>query len=181
MTPTPSRSLQTERLALRPPVAADATPMQALCANWNVVRMTSRMPHPYTLDDARTWLAAREARWADRTEYTFAVTQDGAFAGVIGIDLKNGEYEIGYWLGEPWWGRGLATEAVERVIRFGFDELGLDCLKAGHFDDNPASGRVLVKCGFRYIGEDMLYSAARGGEARSLLMDLTRDHERTKS
>lgn len=174
MTATQSRTLETERLVLRPPEAGDAPTIQALCSNWNVVRMTSRMPHPYTLDDAQGWLAGRDDRWADGTEYSFALCLGGAFIGAIGIDIKQGHHEIGYWLGEPWWGRGLATEAVRRVVRFGFDELALDVLKAGHYDDNPASGRVLSRCGFRYIGEAMLFSAARGGEARSLLMETTR-------
>jgi RimJ/RimL family protein N-acetyltransferase len=179
MTRTPSTTLETDRLVLRPPAAADAAPIQALCSNWNVARMTTRMPHPYTLDDARRWIGGRGDRWADAAEYTFALVFDGTLVGVAGIDLKEGAYEIGYWIGEPWWGRGLATEAVGRLIRFGFDELGLDRLAAAHFADNPASGRVLAKCGFRYIGEGMFYSVARDGETRALRMELTRDDERT--
>jgi RimJ/RimL family protein N-acetyltransferase len=183
MTSTTSTTLETERLVLRPPAATDVEPIQALCSNWHVVRMTSRVPHPYTLEDTRAWIASRPDRWADGTEYTFAVTRDGALVGIAGIGWKDkdDEYEIGYWIGEPWWGQGLATEAVGRLCRFGFDELGLDRLAAGHFEDNPASGRVLAKCGFRYIGEGVLYSLARGGEVRSLSMELTRDHGRTGS
>jgi RimJ/RimL family protein N-acetyltransferase len=179
MTRTPTRTLETDRLVLRAPAAADAQPIQALCSNWDVVRMTSRMPHPYTLDDARSWIGSRGDRWADGTDYTFALVFDDAVVGVAGVDLKEGAYEIGYWIGAPWWGRGLATEAVGRLIRFGFDELGLDRLMAAHFADNPASGRVLAKCGFRYIGEGMLHSIARGGQTHALRMELTRDDERT--
>ena len=179
MTRTPSTTLETDRLVLRAPAAADAAPIQAMCDNWDVVRMTTRMPHPYTLDDARGWIGGRGDRWADGREYTFALVFDGALVGVAGVDLKEGAYEIGYWIGEPWWGRGLATEAVGRLVRFGFDELGLDRLMAAHFADNPASGRVLAKCGFRYTGEGMFYSVARGGNTRALRMELTRDDGRT--
>src|SRR5690606_28660374 len=148
MTATPSTTLRTDRLVLRLPALEDAVPLQALCCNWEVVRMTSRVPHPYTLDHARSWIAGRAASWAAGRAYAFALTCDGIVIGVAGIESKDGEHEIGYWIGQPWWGRGLATEAVGRLCRFGFDDLGLERLVAGHFDDNPASGRVLAKCGF---------------------------------
>jgi 8-oxo-dGTP diphosphatase len=90
MTRTPSTTLETDRLVLRAPGAADAQPIQALCGNWDVVRMTTRMPHPYTLDDARSWISGRGDRWADGTEYTFALVFDDAVVGVAGVDLKEG-------------------------------------------------------------------------------------------
>ncbi len=82
--------------------------------------------------------------------------------GCVGLHLKNGSFELGYWLGKAFWGLGYAPEAAGRLLRFAFDELGVASVWAGYFFDNPASGRVLQKLGFCPSGSVMRYSAARG-------------------
>ena len=157
-------TLTTDRLALRPLRLDDAPALERGCANWNVARMTTRIPHPYPPGAATAWLANRRP-----DHHHFAITRQAALIGVISL-----EDELGYWLAEPYWGQGFATEAARRVVDFAFDDLRLDRLVAGHFADNPASGRVLTKCGFRYTGDQTLYSAARDAEVVCRQMELPR-------
>lgn len=106
-------------------------------------------PHPYKERDADDWidLVSRV-----EPETNFAIEVDGEAAGGIGLELKTDVYrcsaEIGYWLGEPFWGRGIATEAVGAMTEWGFENLDLTRIYASVFSHNPASMRVLEKAGF---------------------------------
>jgi RimJ/RimL family protein N-acetyltransferase len=159
-------TLETERLRLRPFRAADAPAVHAHCGEWKIARMLARVPHPYTREMAESWIASHEAAWNSGDETTFCIEWKGEAAGAVSLRRQEpGVYIFGYWLGVPWWGRGFATEAARRTVRFAFEALGAEKLTAGHFLDNPASGRVLEKCGFRYTGESTEHSEARGEAA----------------
>jgi RimJ/RimL family protein N-acetyltransferase len=115
--------------------------------------LKDRFPHPYTRMDAERWLTEVCARWP-RTQ--FAIEVDGEAAGAIGLepqaDVFRGSAEIGFWLGEAYWGRGIATDAVRAFTEVALDELGLRRLFAGVFEWNPASMRVLEKAGYAREG-----------------------------
>ena len=177
--PAMREHLKTERLLLRPCQSADAAAVQTLCTNWKVARMTSRIAHPYPAGAAALWIASHgEARARDE-EHTFCIELDGEPVGVVGLrKTADRVHELGYWIGEPWWGRGYATEAAARLLRFAFRELGAARLTSGHFLDNPASGRVLEKCGFAYTGEDSEWSEARGEEVALRRFELNRETAR---
>ena len=158
-------TLKTQRLVLRALARNDAPEVQRLCNNWAVARMTSRIPHPYPDGLAEDWIAGLHDKEPDDSSAHFALEHDSALIGIVGLEWRrSGSFEIGYWIGEPWWGRGLASEAAACVVAFAFEQLGVDELVAGHFVDNPASGRVLEKCGFRYSGEETEWSKARNSE-----------------
>ena len=93
--------------------------------------------------------------------------------GCTGI-ARDGDFELGYWLGKPFWGFGYATEAAARLAEYGFVALGLDNLHAGWFYDNPASGHVLAKLGARHNGSQMRECRARGMQILCHDMLLTR-------
>ena len=159
-------TLETERLKLRPFRPEDAAGVHVHCGNWNVARMLARVAHPYTRELATGWIASHDAAWRSGEEVTFCMDCDGEPIGAISLRrVRSGIYQLGYWLGEPWWGRGFATEAARRTVQFAFEELGANKLVAGHFLDNPASGQVLEKCGFRYVGDGVEHSVARGETA----------------
>ncbi|MGF1612021.1 MAG: GNAT family N-acetyltransferase [Kiloniellales bacterium] len=177
------RTLQTERLTLRPLRLDDAPAIQRLCGNWKVARMLSPVPYPYPDGLAEEWIASDARSRFSGEAVRFALDHEGELIGVMGLERQGpqrqgperwgaGSFELGYWLGEPWWGRGLATEAARRVVAFAFEALTLEELLSGHFLDNPASGRVLRKCGFRDAGAMMLWSEARGHDvaARRLVL-----------
>jgi len=160
-----TETLETPRLRLRPAKAADAPRIASLINDPDVARMSTRIPHPYSLRDAEDFLACCEAQ----DEKVFAIDhhEDG-LVGVIGFHpSKDGAVigpEVGYWLGKPYWGRGLATEATRGALAWAEREWGKRCVISGHFTDNPASGAVLVKAGFLYTGEVKRRSSLARGE-----------------
>jgi RimJ/RimL family protein N-acetyltransferase len=124
---------------------------------WLNVRDT--FPHPYTQTDARDWIRLATS---DGLNLVFAIDVDGFAVGAIGLrpgqDVNRLSAEIGYWLGEEYWGRGIATEAVGAVTGYAFESLGMARVYAEVFEWNTASMRVLEKCGFEREG--VLRSAA---------------------
>ena len=140
--------LETDRLVLRPPRLEDAKTIAALVNDRRIAENTSRIPHPYAVADAHAFLTAVNA--SDR-DTVFLITLRGAVIGCCGIEQRDG-LEIGYWLGVPFWGHGYATEAARAVIDHAFGDLGCDTLQAGARVSNPASRRVLEKCGFQWTG-----------------------------
>ena len=168
--------LKTERLILRPLGHGDAKPLAELADNWNIARMLARLPHPYELSDAEEWIALQPERRARGTEFCYGVRLDDRLIGSCGVlGHDDGSYELGYWIGEPYWNRGYATEAAETVIAATTATFGPGRVVAGHFADNHASGRVLTKLGFRYTGEDKRWSIARNEEVRALRMALKQE------
>jgi RimJ/RimL family protein N-acetyltransferase len=141
--------LQTERLTLRGPRRSDAKAIAALANDRRIAVNTARVPHPYGIADAEQFIAAVNSKAG---EACFVIALDGAPIGVCGVDLREDDAEIGYWLGVPYWGHGYATEAVRAVIDHAFGDLEHETLQAGARVSNPASRRVLEKCGFQWTG-----------------------------
>jgi RimJ/RimL family protein N-acetyltransferase len=157
--------LETERLLLRPPHAADIEPMLPLIGDWEVAKNLGRVPHPYSRADADEFLAKTTVSRARGQDYSFAIQRkrDGVFMGVCGVHLRpGGHFEFGYWLGKPFWKHGYATEAAKRIASFAFRDLKIEQLKAGWFHDNPASGHVLEKIGCVPAGAEQRDCLARG-------------------
>lgn len=162
--------LETDRLVLRLLAAGDVAPIIKMAGDADVARMTMRMPHPYTYDDARAFIAKA------RNAPVFAITLNDRLIGCTGIHpADDGAADMGYWLGKSWWGQGFATEAVLELVRYGFRGLGLSRIKAGHFTDNPASERVLKKCGFHAIGQCQRFCTARNRDVTCNDYALDRD------
>ena len=141
--------LETERLRLRAPRRGDIEVLARLANERRVAENTARIPHPYGIDDAEQFIAAVNRQDG---EATFVIMLDGEPIGVGSVEPRESGPEIGYWLGVPYWGRGYATEAVRALIDHAFSELGHDVLVSGARVSNPASRRVLEKCGFQWTG-----------------------------
>jgi ribosomal-protein-alanine N-acetyltransferase len=116
-------------------------------------QLRDRFPHPYTLADGRAWLAHVEQA---RPETSFAIEVDAEAAGGIGLmlgtDVERASAEVGYWLGEAFWGRGIATAALRGLTAYAFETFGLCRIFALPFAGNVASRRVLEKSGFALEG-----------------------------
>ena len=155
-----AETLSTPRLRLRRPLAADDARQTHLITDPDVARMTTRIPHPYRLQDAHDFLA-------HASDSLFAI--DLSEAGLIGLigfrDATVLGPEIGHWIGKPYWGRGLATGAATAAFVWAHRDWSKRCLVSGHFADTPASGAVLNKAWFLYTGEVTKHSSlARGGQ-----------------
>jgi RimJ/RimL family protein N-acetyltransferase len=141
--------LKLARSTLRPWRVGDEASLVENANNRRVWRNLSRLPHPYTRQDAEAWITRASAHVP---VVDFAIVVDGAAVGGIGIELGRDVFlrsaEVGYWLGEPYWGRGIATEALRAVTEYAFGTFDLCRLQAGVFEWNPASMRVLEKAGY---------------------------------
>ena len=127
------------------------------------LNLRDRFPHPYTPDDARQWIGFVVGQ---KLETNWAIDVAGEAAGGIGIvlhdDVERCTAEIGYWLGEAHWGRGIITTALGAVTAYAFDQFGLLRIYAAPFAHNAASARVLEKAGYQYEGT-MRRSAIKDG------------------
>lgn len=114
------------------------------------------VPQPYPPDAASEFVQQGRESWRCDDAYVFGIIEKSSqcFAGCMGIHPapEHNRAEVGYWIGKPFWGRGLATAALRLLLRFGFETLKLNRVEAGHFDYNPASGRVMEKAGLRREG-----------------------------
>jgi RimJ/RimL family protein N-acetyltransferase len=143
--------LETERLVLRAPRLGDAKTIATLANDRCIAENTARIPHPYKLADAKDWIAGANTHAG---EETYVITlASGAVIGGCGFEMRDGPApEIGYWLGTAHWGKGYATEAARALIDHAFGDLDFTSLQAGARVTNPASRRVLEKCGFQWTG-----------------------------
>ena len=176
---------RTESLLLRPGWAEDAQALYAAIADEAIVRNLASAPWPYSLADAEAFLATE--RPADLPSFLLFRRTRGAphLVGAAGLGRHpEGTIELAYWIARPFWGLGYATEAAEAIVGIARDALRLDRLVAGHFADNPASGRVLEKVGFRLTGQiAQRYSAGRGatGPCKLYECDLGREPSAAES
>ena len=164
---------RTERLLLRPGWGEDAPALARAIGDETIVRNLASAPWPYGVADAEAFLASPR----DPALPFFLITERTEAAprivGSCGLGRRpSGAVELGYWIARPFWGRGFATEAGAALVEIA-RTLKLPRLEASHFVDNPASGRVLEKLGFRPTGLSAeRYSCARGGEAMTRLFRL---------
>ncbi|MDQ0466476.1 RimJ/RimL family protein N-acetyltransferase [Caulobacter ginsengisoli] len=167
----PSPILETRRLLLRAPDRGDVDRFVELAGDWDVARMLSRMPHPYLPEHAEEFLGACEA-FDPAQDQVFAIElEDEGVIGVIGLNPHEAGTELGYWIGRPYWGRGLVSEAVDATLAWAKRAWKRRHIVAGHYTDNPASGRVLCKAGFLYTGRlELRDSLARGEKVPTRMM-----------
>ena len=143
-----------EKIKIRPLNFLDKLELAKLANNkkvWDNLR--DYIPFPYKENDAEFFINSTNG---EEPQQTFGIEYDGKFSGVIGLVIQKDVYqksaEIGYWIGEPFWGKGIATKAVELITKYGFDELNLNRIYTGVLEYNVASMKVLEKNGFQKEG-----------------------------
>lgn len=159
--------LETRRLWLRWPRMADATAILKLAGEKAVAEMTASIPHPYPADAVEPFIFAMRKGNALGEHLVLAITpraKPGELIGMIGAHRQaTGTPFLGYWLGTPHWGKGLATEAVQALTDTLFSLVEIPAIEADTRVINPASRRVLEKSGFRAEGSFLKSLPARGG------------------
>lgn len=178
--------IETPRLILRPLTAADAPAMERFCGDWDVARMLRVVPWPYPPGMAQGYI--RRVLAAEGGERAWAVChrdEPVELRGVVSTAPEDGEgaFRIGYWIGKPWWGMGLMTEAVAALCDV-LIEGGATALTAGVFTDNARSARLLEKIGFTFGAAPVAWNEARGEDVpyrRCLLTPAARDAARDAS
>ena len=155
----------------------DAEALARNANNRNVSRnMRDTFPYPYRLSDAREWI---DFATTQSPEANFAIASDRELIGGIGItlqsDVNRHSAEIGYWLGEPHWGQGIATAALQAMTDWAFAQFDLVRLYGEVFEWNPASGRVLEKAGYELEGRLRRSIVKDGQVIDALLYAIVRD------
>jgi RimJ/RimL family protein N-acetyltransferase len=142
-------TIKTERLTLRPPNLADLSRLVALLNNWKVVEPTAVIPFPYTEEDGREFLDTLGD--PDKAHSYAIAAMDDSLLGVVGMKFIQGKPpELGYWLGESFWGQGIVPEAALALLQSAADT-GVPEVRARVLAHNKGSIRVLEKCGFRIV------------------------------
>lgn len=169
--------IETSRLSLAPFNPADINRYIDLANDRQIAKMVMSFPHPYTNPHAQNWLAQRQPGNDNSDQhknlYLFAIKDSGfGLIGMISLNrVNNAIFELGYWIGRDFWGKGFASEATKAVLQWAEEQLGIKAISAGYYEDNPASGRVLEKCGFLRTGvKTRVCSKARDAKAISIQM-----------
>lgn len=167
--------IATPRLTLRRPRLRDAPRIAALLNNFEVTKNLARVPYPYTLNMAVDWLVRQKRDWQPDS-ITFAIYEAQAgLMGFCGMHREGPDAEIGYWLGEPYWGKGYMTEAATAVIDWYFSVTGAQRMVSGVFYFNAASLAIQEKLGFTRTGLGKRICLAQNTDIDHIETELTRD------
>ena len=148
----------TERLKLRQFTIEDAKKVQILAGQKEVSNVTANIPTPYPDGLAEKWIAQHDSNFISGSLATYAITlrENSELIGCVSMLNLNSEMpELGYWVGLEFWGNGYCTEACIALINFCESAFGLKSIYGKHLSRNPASGRVMEKCGLSYLSKDI--------------------------
>lgn len=152
-------TLQTNRLKLREFTLDDREQLAELLNNIEITKFLAVVPHPYDEEDAEDFieLCKERAEKDPRTNYNFAIEkkETNDLLGSIGVNIEKKDKkvgELGYWLGEQYWQQGYMTEALQKILELGFDQLGLRRIEAKVYPKNEASKKLLKKFDFKREG-----------------------------
>ena len=170
-------TLMTQTLLLGEIRASDIPSIVKYAANINVARNLLNLPHPYQEKDAIFWINMAHQGWADNSMCIFGIRLQATeeLIGGIGLHITTtfDRAELGYWIGEPHWGKGYMSETIAAVMKYGFETVHLNKIYAIHFLDNPASGKVMMKNGMVKEGEMKEHVKNRDGYKDVALYGLT--------
>jgi 8-oxo-dGTP diphosphatase len=173
--------LKTERLTLRPFQPADAPNLHRLINNFDIAKMLELVSFPYSREQAEDWIKSSNQNLAAGTACQLAITgQESDHEVLVGgvgitIDRPSRTGRLGYWVGQKYWGHGVATEAAGRLTSWSLANLEIDRITAGVATDNPASAAVLRRIGFRQVGADHHHFASRSADVPIWMFEATRD------
>ena len=148
--------IETPGLLLRPFLEQDAGDVRSLAGNKNVSETTLNIPHPYDSGEAEKWISTHAGAWKNRTGVIYAIVERSSkdLVGAISlVKMVDGNAELGYWIGEPYWNRGYCSEAAKSLVQFAFEKLAVKNIMAEHLSSNPASGRVMQKLGMQHVNQ----------------------------
>jgi [ribosomal protein S5]-alanine N-acetyltransferase len=160
-----SINLFTKRLVLRATEPADIGEAIEIRSNFEVARNLSGTTFPPDVEKMTNWFTGHAEEWHQGTAYRLSITFDARFIGICDIfDIEQGQGEIGYWLDQTVWGQGFGLEAIKRLVRFAFEDVGLTSIRAGCVDDNIASAKILERLGFIRLKDTQIFSTPRNKE-----------------
>ena len=168
------KTIRTDRLTLRDPEESDLPAITEMIGDIAVSSMLTRVPHPYTMEDATAWFRQINTPGSEHWQI-FSIIMDERIVGMVGFRRKAGNPSLGYWLGKSYWGRGIMSEASKAAVGWFFDNHDVDVLLSGAFADNIGSLRIQEKLGFDVASEGMETCLATGERRREFNTRLHRD------
>lgn len=157
--------ITTLNLVLKKPNNKDITSLIEELNNWNISKWLVEVPYPYSINDANYWIKKTK-----EDEFSFNIYLNNKLIGGISISKKlgNTKWELGYWIGEKYWGNKYAKEACESLIKYFFTNTSNNIIYASHMKDNMKSKKIILSLGFKEIGLGSKYSLSRQEEIEDI-------------
>jgi len=161
--------INTDRLILRKAISEqEKISLISQVGDWEVVKWLANVPYPYTYDDLEDYLLI-----SDSNQFDLNIFLGNQLIGRVGLTLDGDNYyDLGYWIGKDYWGKGYATESSEILLEYVINKLDSPKIKSGYFVDNFSSGNVLKKLGFKEVGVEKRYSVSNKKEMDLMLVVL---------
>ena len=161
--------IHTDRLILRKAISGqEKISLVSQVGYWEVVKWLANVPYPYTYDDLEDYLLI-----SDSNQFDLNIFLGNQLIGRVGLTLDGDNYyDLGYWIGKDYWGKGYATESSKKLLEYVLDKLDSPKIKSGYFVDNFSSGNVLKKLGFKEVRVEKRYSVSNKKEMDLMLVVL---------
>ena len=157
--------ITTSNLVIEKPKKKHSVSLVQELNNWNISKWLVEVPYPYSINDANYWIKKTE-----EDEFSFNIFLKNKLIGGISISTKplNSKWELGYWIGEKYWGNKYAKEACEGLIKYFFTNTSNNIIYASHMKDNEKSKKIILSLGFKEIGPGSKYSLSRQEEIKNI-------------
>ena len=161
--------LHTNNLIIKKPSEKHLKSLIKELNNWNISKWLIEVPYPYTVDDAKYWVKKTK-----QDEYSFNIYLKNKLIGGLSLtnQRKNSKWELGYWIGEEYWGNGYAIEACENLISYFFSNTNNSIIYASHMKDNIKSKKIIIKLGFKLVSSGKKFSISRNEMVEDLNYEL---------
>jgi len=161
--------LHTNNLIIKKPSEKHLNSLIKELNNWNISKWLIEVPYPYTVDDAKYWVKKTK-----QDEYSFNIFLKNKLIGGVSLSnlRENSKWELGYWIGEEYWGNGYAIEACENLISYFFSNTNNSIIYASHMKDNIKSKKIIINLGFKLVSSGKKFSISRNEMIEDLNYEL---------
>lgn len=161
--------LHTDNLVIKKPSEKHLNSLIKELNNWNISKWLIEVPYPYSIDDAKYWVKKTK-----QDQYSLNIYLKNKLIGGVSLSnqRENSKWELGYWIGEEYWGNGYAIEACENLISYFFSNTNNSIIYASHMKDNIKSKKIIIKLGFKLVGSGKKFSISRNEMVEDLNYEL---------
>ena len=161
--------LHTDNLVIKKPSEKHLKSLIKELNNWNISKWLIEVPYPYSIDDAKYWIKKTK-----QDQYSFNIYLKNKLIGGLSLtnQRENSKWELGYWIGEEYWGNGYAIEACENLISYFFSNTNNSIIYASHMKDNIKSKKIIIKLGFKLVSSGKKFSISRNEMVEDLNYEL---------
>ena len=161
--------LHTNNLIIKKPSEKHLNALIKELNNWNISKWLIEVPYPYSIDDAKYWVKKTK-----QDQYSLNIYLKNKLIGGVSLSnqRENSKWELGYWIGEEYWGNGYAIEACENLISYFFSNTNNSIIYASHMKDNIKSKKIIIKLGFNLVSSGKKFSISRNEMVEDLNYEL---------